>query len=115
MMKLYYKNLNKIYSLNNNNEKILGFPPDNNSNYFSKNLTEEEITKVTKFMESIGMEGWNTRLCNIEEEEGTLYKILVASADVRSNINVNKIHYFEDIQINISYMDHSKELKNVVY
>jgi len=111
-LQLFNNRVDKIYSLENN-EKILGFPPNNTSHYFSNNLTEEEIKKVTKFMESINMEGWNTRLYKLDGPQ-PLYMILVASSSVKPEMHVNKIYDFEGISVSVSCMDHSDELTNIV-
>lgn len=104
---------NSIFSLESN-EKILGFPPDARSGYFSDNLTEDEIKKVDRFMQSQNMEGWNTRLYKLTEDGDTLYVITIASADVKHENHVNKIHRFENIDITVSHMDHADEMKKIV-
>lgn len=113
VQKNYDKLEHTIYSIEDN-EKILGFPPENTSAYFSKNLTEKEIKTVTRFMESIGMEGWNTRLIKLDEEDEVVYVILLASIEPKPEMNVNKVHEFEGFNIIVTCGDHSDELKDVV-
>ena len=102
----------KIYSLENN-EKLLGYPPDNVSSYFTSNLTKDEIDIVDEYIVKTKLEGWNTRLVKLDSEETPLYIILLASALIPEEKHIIGIEVYKGMHISIGYGDYSKNLNNV--
>lgn len=98
-----------IFSVDRHN-KILGYPPNGITTYYSPNMTKEEVDTIDRFMMKNKMEPWNTR---VEKKGGdpTVYVIKVASCN--SSIAAN-CHQFEGLLISVIEGDHSNYLKNVV-
>lgn len=93
--------INDIYKLDNN-DKILGFPPNDTTMYYSPNMTVDEIKFVDNYMRSINIEPWNTRL---EKDKHGMYIVHIASIQDR---------VIEGDNITIKYGDYKQELTNLV-
>jgi dipeptidyl-peptidase III len=102
----------KIYSLNDN-EKMLGYPPNNTTMYLSSNLTKIEVDIVDEFLVESKLEGWNTRLVKLDSDN-PLYIVYIASAYVPEEKHVTNVRTYKGLSIVVSYGDHSTELKYMV-
>ncbi len=78
--------VNVIYS---KPKSKLGFPPNEISNYYSDNITENEIKLIQKFMEEKGWSSYNTRL--IKEDDKFIIKI--------ASVNNNPVNQKKDNMI----------------
>lgn len=105
--------IDKIYSIDDN-EKLLGYPPNNTSGYFSNNLTKEEIDVLDKYVIEKGYEGWNTCADKIEMDGNALYVIKIASAQIPEIESISVVDKFNGYDIVVSYGCHDVELANVV-
>ncbi|EGC29783.1 hypothetical protein DICPUDRAFT_58624 [Dictyostelium purpureum] len=94
-----------MYSLEKN-QRELGVDGNGISTYYSPNITKVEIEKVQKFLDSIHLSPYNTRLFKVSENN---YNVLVASV----NTIPVKSHQYEGYTINIVYGDWSKDLARV--
>lgn len=94
----------------------LGFPPNEISTYYSKNLTEDEIKLVQEFMELKGWSPYNTRI--FKENNTLLLKVACShfNPDLKCNPhnlvgidNLNIIfpttYFYKNRQIEIRYAD----------
>lgn len=102
----------KIYSLKDN-EKLLGYPPENSSGYITSNLTKNEVDIVDEYIVQTKLEGWNTRLAKLDSEKVPLYVIMIASAKIPAEKHITGIEEFKGLNIAVTYGDYSAELENV--
>lgn len=99
-----YDNLiNIIYKVNEKN-KLLDYPEDGVTCYYSTNLTKKEIKKINDYMISINMSPYNTMVT----KEYNIYIIHVASKDMKS---INDT--YKGMKIKILYGNFSKEMENI--
>ncbi|XP_055952448.1 dipeptidyl peptidase 3-like isoform X1 [Argiope bruennichi] len=77
--KLLSECLKKIYSLKDK-ECCLGFPYKGTTTYMSKNITEEDLEAVKKFLKNQNLEPFNTRLFKtVDDNDRIIYEIRLAS------------------------------------
>jgi dipeptidyl-peptidase III len=95
--------INIIYKVNDKN-KLLDYPEDGVTSYYSSNLTKKEIKNINDYMISINMSPYNT----IVTKEKNIYIIHVAS---EKNKIINDT--YKNIKVNIHYGNFSKEMKNI--
>tara|TARA_Y100000780_G_C13679241_1_gene415405 strand:+ start:519 stop:2480 length:1962 start_codon:yes stop_codon:yes gene_type:complete len=97
--------IDKIYSLNDN-EKYLGMPPNNQTEYFKGDFDIESIDTINKFMKKNDIEPWNTRCEKLE----STYTIKIAS-------EVGLQNDFAEVKdgkmISVRYGDYNRHLSNV--
>lgn len=94
----------RVYSLDAS-VRQLGLEDKGVSTYYSPDVTESEIAKVQKFMDSISLSPYNTRLF---KHDG-VYEIKIASANTKTAAD----HEYEGMKIRITYGDHSELMKHV--
>ncbi|KAI7862371.1 dipeptidyl-peptidase 3 [Spinellus fusiger] len=77
---LFIKKLEEIYSVEPVAKNLIGYPENGNiSGYYTKNITNEDICLVQKYLEKINISSLNTRL--FKTSEG--YQIHIASSSGR--------------------------------
>ena len=119
IVKLFIKNKNskqiidKIYSINKNN-KMLGYPEEGVTSYYSKNLAKKEIKLINKYMTSINMSPYNTTVVKNKVGKDNIYLIQVASEKTPIEKTIFKIDNFEGHKIGIIYESYSNEMKNII-
>ncbi|GFU03940.1 dipeptidyl peptidase 3 [Nephila pilipes] len=75
---LLFRCVESIYSLKDK-ECCLGLPTKGTTTYLSKNINEDDIEAVKKFLKTKNMEAFNTRLFKTCEETQYVYEIRLAS------------------------------------
>ena len=112
------KNINNIidiiYSINKNN-KMLGYPENGVTSYYSNNLTKNEISIINKYMISINMSPYNTTIVKNKVSNKNIYLIQVASNKTPINKTILKINNFEGLDIGIIHESYNEEMKNIIY
>eukprot|EP00850_Spirogloea_muscicola_P022074 SM000276S10286 [mRNA] locus=s276:43798:50772:+ [translate_table: standard] len=104
-------------------DRELGLFPDGVSNYYGGEMTREEISVVQEWMQSKGVEAWNTRLWKLSGPSsadnlkksgsptaGCSYELRIASAETRPSAT----HEYKDCVITLTWGDHKEELIKVV-
>lgn len=128
IINLYEQIADKIFSLENN-EKYLGYFPDNITTYFSSNITKDEVNIIDKYIIFKHLEGWNTRATKETHEsycqeiiellnDETLFPkqiFIIKISSVEEPLEHHKkIEIFENQYFIICYKDHKNILHNVV-
>ncbi|ORY02915.1 dipeptidyl-peptidase III [Basidiobolus meristosporus CBS 931.73] len=71
-----------LYSVTPISKNLLGYVDDGHiSNYYSENVTKQDILEVQKYLESIDTDSLNTRLFKVSDTE---FEVRVASASVKA-------------------------------
>ncbi|KAK9766092.1 hypothetical protein K7432_005077 [Basidiobolus ranarum] len=97
-----------IFSVTPASKNLLGYVDDGHvSNYYSENVTKNDILEVQKFLESIEVDSLNTRLFKISETE---FEVKVASAIVKDP-EVHRTNQGKTIKI--VYGDHHVSMKKI--
>lgn len=87
------------------------------STYFSANCTDDDAARASRFLQSVKMSAYNTRLFKIPSPEaGALhsYVVLVASAESPLTHPFPVQHEFEGFEFTIQYGDHAHAMSEVV-
>jgi dipeptidyl-peptidase-3 len=96
---LWEKCKDRVYSLGVG-ERELGLDGKGISTYYSPNITRDEIARVQKFMDSISLSPYNTRLF---KHDGPVYEIKIASAHAKGAA----FHEYDGLKIKITYGDYA--------
>ena len=105
---LYIKD--KIFSLKDN-EKFLGYPPNNTTTYFSLNMSKDDAKIVDDYIVEKGYEGWNTMCEKHIIDNHPHYYILIAS--VRTDDEI--IDEYKDYTIHVRNGNFSSNMMGIVF
>lgn len=86
--------------------RILGYPGEGVSTYFSPNVTKDDVERAQRFMDSLGIQPYNTRLF----KRGAHLRILIASSKKRRI----QEHMFEGKLFSVEYGDHAEHVAKIV-
>ncbi|GFY48580.1 dipeptidyl peptidase 3 [Trichonephila inaurata madagascariensis] len=112
---LLFRCIDSIYSLREK-ECCLGFPSKGTTTYLSKNINEEDLEAVKKFLKTKNIEAFNSRLFKTREKGKCVYEIRLASvlgtdsAEERDLLGTNSVNGHNFV---ITRGDYSKLLKLV--
>lgn len=106
----YSKVSDIIFSLNEN-EKFLGYYPNNTTTYL-KNITEAEASIVNKFVLVNGLEGWNTMSMKTTQPNSSVPIFIIFVASI-NKYNLQQVE-FDGLLFEICYGMFSNELVNIV-
>lgn len=87
----------------------LGLPPAGVTSYYGADVTQEDVDFVKRFLESRGIEAWNTRVFKQPVGQERILKVTIAS--IRRS---EQRETFEGKPIFLAYGDYSPQLEGVV-
>lgn len=112
---IWNKIQNIIYSIKGK-LKSLGLNEKGITTYFSANCTEKDAELVNDFMQSKGLECYNTRCFKIANDQNDIYEIRLASMETNNDSNITlSEEVFKNAKFRITRGDYSKLLIPVIH